>query len=176
MDPRGTAAGRERHSVTAIPEPAGKKKWWVAALWVVRPLLAGTFLYAGAVKLWQEPVSFADSIFAFRLLPVWLVTPLTLILPPFEILTGITLLVGWPKRLGAFCSIVLSAAFLFVLTTAIVRYLPVDCRCFGAGPGWLPLTASQRLWSDVVRDALLVLGALILYRHDAAIEEGGKSR
>ena len=136
-----------------------------AALFLCRTLLAIVFLWAGVAKLLAAPAAFADGIDAFRLVPVWLVGPLALALPPFEILTGVALLTGRPRRLGAFCALALAAVFLAALIAAAARGIAVDCGCFGAGTSWLPLTAVQRLWFDLGRDLALLVAALGLYRH-----------
>ncbi len=136
---------------------------------VLRWLLAAVFLYAGAAKLLPEPTSFADSIASFHVLPDALVSPLALALPPFELLLGGALVLGHPRRLGAFGALTLGSVFLVALVSALVRGIPVECGCFGTGAGLLPLATTQRLWLDLARDGLIVAGALILYRHEAAV-------
>lgn len=61
---------------------------------------AAVLLYAGIDKI-RDPLQFADSVAAFAILPQFLITPLALSLPPFEIAGGLLLL--WPptRRVGA---------------------------------------------------------------------------
>ena len=147
-----------------------------AVFFLCRMLLATVFLWAGTVKLLASPEVFADSIHAFRLVPAWLVGPLALALPPFEILTGVALVTGRPRRLGAFCALALAAVFLAALIAAVARGIAVDCGCFGAGASWLPLTAAQRVWFDLGRDLVLLVAALGLYRHQLAVSRPGVTR
>ena len=137
-------------------------------LLLCRLLLAAVFVSAGAAKLLASPQPFADSVASFRLVPAWLVGPLALALPPFEILVGGALLAGRPRRLGAGGALVLAGVFLVALVAALIRGVPVDCGCFGPGTAWLPLTAGQRMWFDLGRDLLLLMAALGLYRHQLA--------
>ena len=147
---------------------AGRKRGSSAVWFLSRLLLAIVFLWAGSAKLLAPPEVFADGLAAFRMLPGWLVSPVALALPPFEILIGLALATGRPPRLGAFCALVLSAVFLAVLIAARARGLAVDCGCFGAGASPLPLTAARRVWFDLGRDLVLSVAALGLYRHQLA--------
>ena len=140
---------------------------WVG-LWLCRLLLAAVFVSAGAAKLLAPPQGFADSVASFRLVPARVVTPLTLALPPFEILVGAALLAGRPRRLGAYGALVLAGVFLAALSAALVRGIPVDCGCFGPDAVWLPLTPARRMWFDLARDLVLLVAALGLYRHQLA--------
>ena len=152
-----------------IREPAfDRNRARRAGLLLCRLLLAVVFVSAGVAKLLASPQAFADSVASFRLVPSWLVSPLTLALPPFEILVGAALLADRPSRLGAGGALVLAGVFLVAMITALVRGIPVDCGCFGPGAAWLPLTAARRMWFDLGRDLLLLVAALGLYRHQLA--------
>lgn len=127
---------------------------------VIRVLLGGLFLYAGAVKA-GSPQPFADSIASFRLLPASLINPVALGLPPFEILLGLWLVSGWHRRQAAFSTLTLTGIFLFALASALVRGIPVDCGCFGAGGD--PLLGSAHTGVAVARDIVLAAAAAFLY-------------
>ncbi len=136
--------------------------WTPRVRWVLRSLLSGLFIYAGAVKM-RDAGAFADSVASFRLLPSVLVTPTTLTLPPLEVLAALlALTAGRWRRTGAFCLAVLLAVFVAALASALVRRLTVDCGCFG--PDRLDmLTPTKNLWFALGRDAVLGVMAWWLY-------------
>ena len=148
------------------PAPGATRAGRSRAL-LCRMFLGAVFVGAGTAKFLEPPQGFADSVASFRLVPVWLVSPLTLALPPCELLVGIALLVDRPRRLGAYGALMLAGVFLAALLAALVRGIPVDCGCFGAGASWLPLSGTQRVWFDLGRDLVLAVLALGLYRHQA---------
>jgi len=120
-------------------------------------VLAGIFIYAGVDKL-RDPLQFADSVAAFRILPSVLVTPMALGLPIFEIVTAVMLLAPPSRRIGAFAVTVLTVMFLVALFSALARGLTLDCGCFGAGAPSRP-----RMWAESGLDIVLLGSALFLY-------------
>ena len=145
MVPIGVAAGKMRrhHIITGL-----------------QMMLGAVFAYAGVIKI-QEAADFADAITGFRLLPSGLSDLLALGLPPFEILLGAWLVVGWKRRTAAFCTLVLCGIFLLALVSAEVRGIAVDCGCFGTAAG--SLSAGQRLWLSIGRDMALLVAAGVVY-------------
>ncbi len=129
--------------------------WVVLAL---RLLIGGLFIYAGAIKF-QDPQAFADSIASFQVLPRQAINLLALSLPPFEVMTGILLIVRRWQRVGALAILVLSVIFALALSQALVRGLKVDCGCFGAGA-----PSIWKTWASLGRDILLMAGAWVIYR------------
>ncbi len=112
-------------------------------LFGLRLVLGGLFLYAGITKV-RNPQAFADSIATFQVLPAGLINLVALSLPPFEILLGAMLVMGWRLRAGFAGSFLLAAAFVLALGQGIARGLPLDCGCFGSGEpsvmsGWFSL-------------------------------------
>ena len=134
-----------------------RRQYVIAAL---RMLLGAVFVYAGMVKI-QATADFADSIAGFRLLPPGLSNLLALGLPPFEILLGLWLLVGWQHRTAAFCALILCGVFLLALVSALARGIAVDCGCFGATQN--SLLSGQRTWISIGRDLALMAMAAVVY-------------
>src|SRR5271163_2367189 len=91
--------------------------------------MAAIFVYAGIDKM-RDPLSFADSIAAFAILPAVFINLLALGLPPFEIASGLLLLGPRTRRFGALAVVVLSVMFLAALASALLRGLTLDCGCF----------------------------------------------
>lgn len=130
-------------------------KVWIDA--VLRLLLGGVFVWAGALKL-VDPQLFADRIAAFQLVPNGLINILALSLPPLEITSGILLITGWRRRTAALSILLMTGLFLVVLISARLRGLIVECGCFGDSFG------SWGTDLTIARDLLLLLLSLYLYR------------
>jgi putative oxidoreductase len=129
-------------------------------LWFLQLILqigiGGAFVYAGWVKA-TDPVAFADSVASFAVLPHPLVGLFALWLPIFEIAAGLTVMIGWPKRIGALALLLLTAVFCVALLSAIARGLNINCGCFGAS------SSNTSPWLDFARDLLILAGCAFLY-------------
>ena len=127
--------------------------------WVIVALRigVGAAVYAGAIKL-GDPLQFADNIASFRILPGSFINPLALSLPIFEVLSGGLLAAGWFRRPAALAIVIVSAVFLAAIASALARGLTIDCGCFGSG-----VPSRERMWLDLGRDMILLVGALITY-------------
>jgi uncharacterized membrane protein YphA (DoxX/SURF4 family) len=132
-------------------------KWIVLAL---RVILGAAFVYAGVLKI-QDPSEFAINVASFSLLPNLLISPMALALPPFEIITGLLLIIGVARRPAALGLALISAIFVVAVAAALARGLTIDCGCFGSGT-----PSRARMWLDLGRDILLLAAALIIYRFD----------
>ena len=119
--------------------------------------MAAVFIYAGIDKI-RDPLQFADSIYAFEILPVAFINLLALGLPPFEIMSGLLLVVPPTRRIGALAVMMCSVVFFSALGFALLRGLTLDCGCFGIGAPSRP-----RMWLELGLDALLFSGALFVY-------------
>ena len=131
---------------------------WAAL--VLRLVICGVFIYAGWEKL-GAPGQFADSIAAYRLLPLNWVNPMALALPPLELITGCLLLAGWQLRAATFSALILSGLFAIALGSALWRGLAIDCGCFGA-----ETVPGGNLRIALLRDLLLVAASLFIYARE----------
>jgi len=129
-------------------------RWILLAL---RFIIGVIFIYAGITKV-QQPLNFADSIATFRMLPSQLINIFALALPPFEIIIGLMLVIGWKRRLAAFAIFILTVIFAIALGQALIRRLEVDCGCFGSGKSSVLKTSAS-----LGRDILLMAASLWLY-------------
>lgn len=134
-----------------------KAAWLRAITWILRVMIGGVFLYAGAVKF-MDPAGFAVSILSYELLPNLVVLPLAVWLPAFELVLGIVLLIGIQTRAAALGSALLGAVFVFALSQAWIRGLIIDCGCFGAGDA-----SPAGLLTALIRAGLLTVAAISLY-------------
>jgi len=141
--------------MTKIPTVSCRALYWGARL-----ILAGIFLYAGLLKM-DSPMEFAAGIAAYRILPVSMIKLLALGLPPLEIVCGLLVLFGFRLRLGLMGMMGMLGLFIGGLVTALIWKLPIDCGCLGTN-SWL----GSSLWSALIRDGLLLLLSLFLYRQE----------
>lgn len=131
--------------------------WNKAALFAVRILIGGLFLYSGILKV-ASPQPFADSIASFEIVPFGVIGLVAIGLPPLEILLGAMLVSGWSARPAIFGVFLLSVVFCLALSQALARGLSVDCGCLGAGQPSIGNT-----WFSLGRDILLIAASGWLY-------------
>jgi uncharacterized membrane protein YphA (DoxX/SURF4 family) len=128
----------------------------------VRLAMGGAFVYAGALKV-GDPLQFADNVASFQLLPNAIVNPFALALPVFEILTGLLLIAGFLGRPASLGILIISGIFVAAVVSALARGLTIDCGCFGTSE-----PSRSRMWLDLGRDAVLLIGALMAYWNQSA--------
>jgi putative oxidoreductase len=119
--------------------------------------IAVIFVYAGIDKI-RDPLQFADSIYAFAILPAVFVNLLAMGLPVFEIASGLLIFAPWSRRIGALAVAVTSLIFFLALLSALLRGLTLDCGCFGSGTPSRP-----RMWMELGLDAVLFSSSLFIY-------------
>jgi putative oxidoreductase len=119
--------------------------------------IAAIFVYAGVDKI-RDPLQFADSIYAFAILPAVFINPLALGLPVFEIGCGLLIFAPWTRRIGALAVALISLVFFLALASALLRGLTLDCGCFGSGAPSRP-----RMWTELGLDAILLCGSVFVY-------------
>src|SRR5438105_11418758 len=105
--------------------------WWIIGL-----IVAGIFIYAGAIKA-LDPVQFANDIDNYKILPWPISVALAFYSPWLEIFCGVALVVRLLYR-GAL-SMLTALILVFTLATiaAKARGLDITCGCFGhASQNW----------------------------------------
>ena len=127
---------------------AQRKEPMKAAVFVVRVLLGGVLLAAGALKV-GHPAELAASIASFRLLPPAVVGPLALALPYVELLLGAYLVAGLFTRATATFAALQFVCYAGAIASALLRHIPANCGCFG------PNDSAVADWPHVAFDLLL---------------------
>lgn len=130
---------------------------------LVRLIVAGIFLYAGVMKIWDfrhgqsATPDFTLAIQHFEILPnPDLAVLLAVYLPWLEVTAAVALFV---KRLalGAAAAVTaMSVVFLVAIGSAWARGLDISCGCFGKDEVSVPYP------SLMLRDGLLLAAALVL--------------
>ena len=123
----------------------------------VRWLLAGIFVYSGAVKL-ADQSRFAEIISGFGLLPDPLVLPVAVALPVIELLAGTGLVFALRGSLSAIAAMLV--VFIAVLLYGINLGLDIDCGCFGPED---PEQAYKGLKAALARDAVMMAAVAFVY-------------
>jgi hypothetical protein len=129
----------------------------------LRWLLAGLFLWAGAIKL-ADPKSFARSIDAYGLIPDALLVPAAILLPIAEMLIGFAVLRRWRGGLPAMASLLV--LFLAVLGYAIGQQLDVDCGCFSVTERQSHTSVEAAFVRDLLMLAAVAALGFLSHRHD----------
>lgn len=129
------------------------------SIWLLRLLrwvLGGLFLYAGALKL-SDPLAFAIQIEKYGLLPAAWLDPAAWLLSIGEILAGLATMLGLRGGIEAIGLLLL--VFLAVLGYAWWSGLDVPCGCFSLEDGQY----RYGIQLAIVRDLLLLAGAGFLF-------------
>lgn len=128
------------------------------------------FVIAALPKL-ADPPSFAHMIYNYRILPGSLVNLFALVLPWFELLAGIALLLGLWTRTSALLIGLLLLVFIAAISFNLLRGNAIDCGCFdvrAAGRSVAERLSDMR-W-DILRDlGMLAMAVQIVF---ASREEG----
>jgi len=113
-----------------LPSSVGSVRVWRVFSRILDFVLAGIFIYAGALKAF-DPVQFASDIDNYKLLPWPVSVALAFYLPWLEIFCAVGLVFRFSYR-GAL-SILSASIVVFTLATiaAKVRGLDITCGCFG---------------------------------------------
>ncbi|GFO59803.1 hypothetical protein GMST_21280 [Geomonas silvestris] len=115
----------------------------------VRIALGAVFIYAAVLKI-ADPVAFAGSVAAYRILPYFGSYLTAAALPFVELACGLLLVLGYRVRSGALIIGVLNLVFIAALASAIVRGLDIDCGCFKQGG------EKTTPWAALARDLLFL--------------------
>ncbi len=127
---------------------------------VLRIGLAGLFIYAGVIKLFDQK-AFARIISAYGIVPEALLPIVAIGLPLLETVAGIALLFDLRGSLAVISGML--AIFILVLGFGVLKDLDVDCGCFGVEE----LVKQDSLRRALYRDLALigiVVPYLYLYR------------
>lgn len=116
---------------------------------------AGVLLVAGGLKI-LDPEGSRTAILAYRIIPPDLATGLAFLLPAFEIVLGIMLLIGFATRWAGLATALLMGLFVAGIASVWMRGYSIDCGCFGGGGEADPEGKTWRYTSEILRDLLLM--------------------
>ncbi len=141
--------------------------------WLFHPIVLrlsrwvlGVVMIGAAIPKIIDPPGFAQSIFAYGILPMALVSPVAMTLPWLELITALGLVFGIARRGAALLILGLMLMFMGGLSLNLFRHNPIDCGCFGASK--IHKTQDQRLF-DMKLALLRDLGLALLALHALAV-------
>jgi putative oxidoreductase len=125
----------------------------------LRIVIGGIFLLSGYSKI-IDLAKFAITIKEFDLLPDPFISSVALIIPIVELLTGVTLVLGFcPKIISG-----VAGGLMIVFITAIIPPLTtgslIDCGCFGT------VLESKVDFGLLIRDVIILSLILIIFTQD----------
>lgn len=124
-------------------------------LLTLRVGLGLVFIYAGFLKV-RDPIAFAGSVAAYKLLPYFLNYLVAATIPWVELFCGTLLIIGYRVRASAGIVAAMNILFIVLLASTIVRGLDIDCGCFRQGG------EKTSAWIAILRDIFFLSAALIL--------------
>ena len=124
---------------------------------ILRLVLGGTLLLAGMAKI-SEPALFAQTVRAYKILPILLINPFAIAIPWVEVVAGILLLLGLWTRSSALVLLLLLLSFAAALVVNLFRGADFACGCFGFDG------SSGSLSRALVLDSLLIVLSALLIR------------
>lgn len=130
----------------------------------VRVLLGGVFVYASISKI-ADPVTFAGSVAAYRILPYFASYLVAAVLPWLELFCGLLLILGTRVRGSAVIVGALNLVFIAALASAIARGLDIDCGCFRH-------VGKSSPWTALLRDLVLLAMTAAVLKGEAKKEKG----
>jgi len=96
---------------------------------IFRLVVGGTFIYASLDKI-ANPAGFAQAIYNYRMLPVFLLHPFALALPWVELICGVAVILGTWRRGAAGIVSLMNLMFIVAIAVALARGLDISCGCF----------------------------------------------
>jgi len=122
----------------------------------LRVSLGLVFVYAGILKI-RDPIAFAGSVAAYKLLPYFFNYLVAATIPWVELTCGLLLIFGYRVRAAAGITAAMNILFIVLLASTIARGLDIDCGCFRQGG------EKTSAWIAIMRDILFLSVALILF-------------
>ena len=117
----------------------------------------GVIFIAAALPKIADPPSFAHMIYNYRLLPGALINMTALVLPWFELLCGIALVLGIWKRTAVMLVGAMLVVFLVAIAINVMRLHPIDCGCFDlSAAGKTPTQQMFDMLWVMVRDVAML--------------------
>lgn len=129
-------------------------------IFAVRCIIGSSFIVSGITKVFAM-TSFIETVYRFNVLPEVFAVPFAVLFPVFELVFGISLVIGYLTRFSAFCI----CGMLMMMLVAIVPQLLGgpridDCGCFG---GLMDSAVNSNL---LIRDLVMFAVVWIIFVQD----------
>ena len=124
----------------------------------------GIFFVVAALPKLVDPPSFAHMIYNYRIVPGAFVNLMALVMPWFELLAGLALILGIWTRTSAALVGALLLVFVVAISVNLARDNAIDCGCFDVSAA--NKTAAERL-ADMRLVVLRDVGMLLMVAQQA---------
>ena len=128
---------------------------------IARLILTWVFVAAALPKI-KDPVVFAESVSAFRVVGPSLSLWVALVLPWLELTLGIGILLPQLKRSSGLLIALLLVVFIGLHASALIRGLEISCGCFGAESSG----ESTNYLLLITRNTVFLILCFFVLRHD----------
>ena len=129
-----------------------------------RIILGLIFILASYQKILM-PWEFGRAVLAYELIPTFLVSPLVIIMPWVEMVTGVFLIINWKIRPSAILIALMNLIFIIAIISAMVRGMEIDCGCsINIGPLEV-LIGTQADGFALVRDLIFIGMTAYIYTY-----------
>ncbi len=118
------------------------------------------FLYAAIDKIFF-PSKFAEVIYHYKLVPLWMLNICAIIIPWIEIGIGVMLLLDIWSDIASIALILLTFAFVVMIASAMARGLNIECGCFS-----LDTHNSFVGWKRIIEDVFMILGGWFILQFE----------
>jgi len=129
----GRDAGKGGHDVYS-ERPFPPRGARVYVVWILRLVVGGAFIFAGALKI-ADPAKFAIDVSNYRLVPHELINLVAILMPWMEVVAGAFVLTGVWLTASALVIVSMTVMFAIVIVSALARGLNIECGCFGTMGG-----------------------------------------
>ena len=134
----------------------------------VRITLGMIFIYAAVLKI-ADPVAFAGSVAAYKILPYFANYAAAAVLPFLELVCGLLLVCGYRVKGAAIIIAGMNVVFMIALSSAIVRGLDIDCGCFKQGG------EKTSPWIALARDAIFLAMTFVVLKTEGKKGKSARS-
>ena len=132
--------------------------WETPPVVLLRGVIGIVFIVAGMPKL-LHPHDFLNGVFAYELVGPKTGLLVAVLLPSFELVTGVCLLGGILSSGSSLAALLMSLLFVYVQSVAIYSELDISCSCFGSV---LDLEANTINYTTLMRAVALLCGSGVL--------------
>ena len=131
-----------------------------------RILLGAIFIIASLDKI-ERPWDFGRAVYVYHILDgslAYLISPLAIIMPPVEFITGLLVIVNRWVRPSALLILGMNVVFIIAIISVIARGMDIDCGC-GLDVGIMATIAgTQADMGALLRDfVILALNLIVLF-------------
>lgn len=160
---RGSAAlsGPDTQNTTPVEDAAQSKM--ARVLYQIGRIFLGLIFVTAAIQKIMIPWDFGRAIFAYEILPGYLISPMGIVMPWVELAAGLFLLFNRMVRPSAILIALMNVMFILAIASVMIRGMDIECGCaFEIGPLATIVGTRADGWA-LVRDFIFLGMAAYVY-------------